>query len=386
MRTRSSSGLALLGLTGMGLYLSTIAPAHSSAQPDAARPPAPIRASRDQWGTSFAGEFVFTKPRQDAAMGFTLSTQVMEVACRAGDRVAAGQLLVRGDDREEMSRLVQQAHRADSLLQIERAQAAADLAEIEHNRTQESFTGGGANQLELDRSRLAMVTARVDVQIARWSQQQEKYLAELTQARVDRFRLVAPFDGIVDVVNVDLGDAVRETDPVVRVVDLSEIWMDVPTSPQTVGVQGLHPGSSAWALIDVGDQPVVVRGTIIYISPTADFASGKHTVRVSVANTAAFPSGLAAWVRYTEPSAEWMSRIVAAGQQGGGVSDPAIDRGLARSSPDSPRAQEHRSLKAAIGGHLAASDAAEVPPAPSVVSQSLADTSPARGGGENPGR
>lgn len=382
MRTRSSSGLAMLGLTGVSLYLAsaTLTPSHARPEPEtalsrvltpaavlalASQPAnqpagqptgsAAVPAPRDQWGTSFGGEFVFTKPRQDAAMGFTLSTQVMEVACRAGDRVVAGQLLVRGDEREEQSRLVQQNHRADSLLQIERAQGAADLAEIEHKRIEESFAGGGANQLELDRARLAMVTARVDVQIAQWSQQQEKYLADLTQARVDRFRLVAPFDGIVDVVNVDMGDAVRETDPVVRVVDLSEIWMDVPTSPQTVAIHNLRAGSNAWALIDVGDRPVVVQGVITYISPTADFASGKHTVRVSVANAAGLPSGLAAWVRYTEPSPEWRSLIVAdarqedgasspTGLQGDGASGPAIAQGSAAPIPAAPTSHTSEDL------------------------------------------
>lgn len=329
MRTRSRSGLAgALGLTGVGLCIVTLAvaqPGGGGLVPPAV-PSVPL--ARAQWGASFGGERVFTKPKQDAAMGFTLSTQIMEITCRAGDHVSAGQLLVRGDDREEASRYVQQVHRADSVLQIERARAAADLSEIEYNRNLEALQGGAANDLEVDRSRLAMVTAKIDVQIAEWSQQQERYLAELTQARVDRFRLVAPFEGIVDVVNVDLGDVVRETDPVVRVVDLSEIWLDVPTSPQDVLAMGVVKDSPAWVMVELSDHPLVVRGRVIYVSPTTDGPSGRHTVRVSVANTGNWPSGLSAWVRFQEPSSEWMG-LLATGEAAGDVSEGAAEMATA---------------------------------------------------------
>lgn len=320
MSTRWSSGLAgVLGLTGVGLCVASLA----VAQPGAARSEAEVPEARELWGPSFGGERVFTKPKRDAAMGFSLSTQVLEIACRAGDRVVEGQLLVRGDDREEASRYQQQVHRAESVLQIERAQAAADLAEIEYKRNVEAFAGGGGNELEVDRSRLSMVTARIDVRIAEWSQEQERYLAELTRARVDRFRLNAPFDGVVDFVNVDLGDAVRETDPVVRVVDLSQIWIDVPTPPERILGLGLEPGSAAWVLIELTDRPVLARGEVIEVSPTSDFGASKQRVRVAVVNTGGWPSGLVAWVRFTEPGAEWRA-LLAEGGAGDGADGVAL--------------------------------------------------------------
>lgn len=247
-------------------------------------------------------------------MGFTLSTQIMEILCRAGDRVERGQLLVRGDDREEASRYAQQLHRAESVLQISRARAASELADIEYERNVESLGAGGANQLEVDRSRLSMVTARIDVEIAEWSQQQERFLAELTLARVERFHLTAPFDGVVDVVTVDLGDVVRETDPVVRVVDLSQVWIDVPTAPEEVVRLGLVPGSPAWVLIEVDERPVVAQGAVIEVSPTSDFGASRRRVRVAVENTGSWPSGLVAWVRFTQPEEAWRSLIVRSGE------------------------------------------------------------------------
>lgn len=340
-----TAGVLLLACAGLAVP--------ALAQP-AAQPQRSIPTLRTQWGQSFGGERVFAKPSRDAAMGFSLSTEVLAVNVRPGQRVTAGQVLIRGDDREEASRFVQQTHRADSVLQIDRAKAAAALARREYEQTLETFNAGGGNQLELDRARLTMETSDIDVLIAEWSQQQEKYLAELTQARVERFRLTAPFDGVVDSVSVDIGDAVRETDPVVRVVDLSELWMDVPTPPSEVLRLGLKDGSPAWVMIELGERPIVARGQVINVTPTADGASGKQTVRVSVTNTGNWPSGLDTWVRFTEPGSEWLEMLTAEAEAADGGS---AQLGLAW-------------------------------PAPSIVSQSLADTAlhegPARGGGGVP--
>ncbi|MCA9287283.1 MAG: efflux RND transporter periplasmic adaptor subunit, partial [Phycisphaerales bacterium] len=299
---------SLAALGGASLVLSLATPPATARQPEPTplALPAGVPSAPEQWGASFGGDKRFTEPRRDAQMGFTLSTQVLEVLVKAGERVTEGQLLVRGDDREEASRYEQQTHRAESMLQIERARAAAELAQKEYEQSLESFRSGGDSQITLDRSRLAMETAQIDVRIAEWSQQQEQYLAELTQARVDRFHLVAPFDGVIDAVNVDMGDVVRETDPVVRVVDLSELWINVPVLPETVLRHAIEADSPAWVLIRRGSRPIVARGSVVHVSPTTDSMSGKYTVRVSIENGAGLPSGLEAWVRFSEPSDAWL--------------------------------------------------------------------------------
>ena len=330
MRTRSSSRpagvLGLVGVCGALVGMASLALGGAgAAQPEASRPGIP--GSREMWGASFGGERVFTKPKQDAAMGFTLSTQVMEVLCRTGDRVSAGQMLIRGDDREEASRYQQQVHRAETMLQIERARATADLAQVEFDREQRAFDEGAGNELDRDRARLALATARIDVSIAEWSQQQERYLADLTKARVDRFRLVAPFDGIVDVVSVDVGDVVRETDAVVRVVDLSELWIDVPAEPDMVARLGLAPGSDAWVLMELAETPVVTRGRVIEVTPTSDYGASRQRVRVAVTNASGWPSGLVAWVRFTEPGGEWLGRVASGVPAGEGEAGASSEDG-----------------------------------------------------------
>jgi hypothetical protein len=65
--------------------------------------------------------------------------------------------------------------------------------------------------------------------------------------------------------------------------------------------------------MELADQPSVARGRVLSVSPTSDFGASKHRVRVAVENAAGWPSGLVAWVRFTEPGPEWQELVAEAG-------------------------------------------------------------------------
>ncbi|MEO0631832.1 MAG: HlyD family efflux transporter periplasmic adaptor subunit [Planctomycetota bacterium] len=122
------------------------------------------------------------------------------------------------------------------------------------------------------------------------------------EARVNDHHLTAPFDGTVDIVFVDVGDSVRDTDPAVRVVSVDPLWVDVATpTEQTLD---LEPGDPAWVRVRIGEEPRVLSATIVGISPVADSVTGARRVRVEASNPEGLPAGLTAFVRFDEPPAE----------------------------------------------------------------------------------
>jgi len=256
------------------------------------------------------GERAVVKPSEDSLMGFTLSTSVREVVVSAGQQVREGDLLVRGDDSEDVAEAKFQRARADTKLPVDRARVQTALAELEFKRMEQSFDRGAGSPLELDRARAARDSAKIDLDLALLNVVLSDLQASRAEARVAKFSLRAPFDGVVDIVHVDKGQSVGEGEPVVRVVSVDPLWIDVPAPTALVLSQGLVPGNRAWVLLQEDVAERVYEARVIQVAPTADSESGTRRVRVEMGNTIGVVPGVNCWVRFTEPPARWRDAIV----------------------------------------------------------------------------
>ncbi|PHQ82647.1 MAG: hypothetical protein COB69_01350 [Phycisphaera sp.] len=248
-----------------------------------------------------------TRPSQDAIMGFSFPTSVHAILVADGDAVTKGQPLVRADDREALASVVLQTIRAESTLDVEAERKALELAEVELKATQKAFEGGGGSTLELDRAKLNAETAKLRLDASQQRLQEQQIQLGQLQARLDKHTVSAPFDGIVESVLVTVGDSVRESDPVIRVVSVDPLWIDVATP--TAITLGLSDGDPAWCLVRIGDDASLLGATIVGISPVADSVTGARRVRVEVANSGKLPAGLTAYVRFTKPDDAWAELV-----------------------------------------------------------------------------
>lgn len=252
----------------------------------------------------FGGSRAVTRPSQDAFMGFSAPTRVTEVLIRSGLTVKKGDLIVRGDDAEDAALLKIQEVRVAEPLQVEGAKASMDLAKLEYDRLREAFAKNASGVQEVERARLGYEVRRIEYLVAVNQETQEKLQLDRMRARVDKFRVRAPFDGIVDTVNADVGQVVNENEKIVRVVDIDPLWIDVnaPTDDKTTLT--LTTGATAWVLCDVAGEARMVTGTVVEVAPTADPASRTRRVRVEVKNPAGpeqLLPGEPVWVRMREP-------------------------------------------------------------------------------------
>lgn len=307
--------MAAIGVTGaaaLGPLASTLAQAQPATQaPTLPQTPDLLReagALTPDTLRAFAGTKGVSRPSQDAIMGFSLPTSVKEIARRSGEDVRKDDLIVRGDDGEDAALLKLQKSRVERPLPVERAKAAMDLAEVEYNRLKEVLARGGSGTQEVERARLSFEVARIDYLTAQNAFDQELIQLERMQARVDRYRLLAPFEGVVDTVNIDVGQVLEANEKVVRVVDVDPLWIDVAPSTEDQGTLALKPGDKAWLLCDVAGAARMGVGRVIEVAPTADPASRTRRVRVELPNPPG-PSRLLAgepvWVRFSAPREGW---------------------------------------------------------------------------------
>jgi RND family efflux transporter MFP subunit len=287
--------------------------------PDQMGTPPASEPSFEHLASAFAGHKAFTRPSKDVQIGFSIPSQVKEILATAGKVVRQGDLLIRGDDEEDAALLELQKIRAKSKASVDKQNAQLELANLEYSRLQEAEARGSANPQELDRARIAVAAATADLEVATVQQAQEELEVKRRQARVDRLRLTAPFDGVVDAVIVDLGQALQESEKVLRLVDIDPLWIDVDTPTDLTVRQKTKPGDPAWVLMDVAGIPTVVQAKVLEVAPTADASSRTRKVRVELANpkvgpdaatieTRQFVAGEPAWVRFAPPSEEWAKK------------------------------------------------------------------------------
>lgn len=300
--------LATLGLLAAGGVGAGLAPAGDTPEPTQLVP-------FEKLANEFEGHKAFTRPCKDASVGFSVPSQVKEVLATAGQVVKKGDLLIRGDDEEDAALLRLQEIRAKSKATVAKEKASVELAQLEYDRLIEASSKGAGNPQEMDRARLGLAAAKANLEIAEVTQEQEELEVERRRARVERLRLTAPFDGVVDTVLVDLGQSLQESEKAIRIVDIDPLWLDVDTPTDETVRRRTKPGDEAWILIDLAGKAEVVKGKVIEVSPTADASSRTRKVRIEVPN----PEGAAgegmrlvagepAWVRFAAPSKDWTAR------------------------------------------------------------------------------
>jgi membrane fusion protein (multidrug efflux system) len=192
-----------------------------------------------------------------AARGTDLAVEmggtVQEVNFKSNDKVTKGQLLLKIDDRSE---------RAD----LESAQAGLELAETNLKRARELSQRGVSATSNLDQAEATAQEARATV-------------AKL-QAVLEKKRLVAPFDGVVGIPQVELGQYVATGATFATLQDRDHMRVDFTLAEQ----QARQAVVGQAVEVTTEDGTLDLKGEITGVEPKIDANSRLVTLRADVAN------------------------------------------------------------------------------------------------------
>ena len=192
------------------------------------------------------------RSRQGVVLRPEVAGRVKAILFVDGQRVGKGQLLVQLDDQLQSAQLAQ-------------ARAEMAIAQANHKRNQELVAQNFISQRSLDESAAALEVARAK--------------HELAAATLQRLKIVAPFDGVAGLRQVNVGDYLKDGADIVNVEDIDAVLVDfrlperlqskiragqtaqlsidaLPGRPVTALVQAVDP------LIDANGRSVGVRGCI----------------------------------------------------------------------------------------------------------------------------
>ena len=192
------------------------------------------------------------RSRQGVMLRPEVGGRVKQIFFNDGERVRKGQLMVQFDDQ------LQQA-------QVAQARAEQSIAQANHKRNQELVAQGFISQRSLDESGAALEVAMAKLSLA--------------QATLLRLQVLAPFDGIAGLKQINVGDYLKDGADMVNVEDIDAVLLDfrlperfqtkiragqkaqltidaLPGRPFTAIVQAVDP------LIEANGRSVGVRGCI----------------------------------------------------------------------------------------------------------------------------
>ncbi len=202
----------------------------------AASPPVAVRAPRAGTAVLVTDTMVIdafeaagvAAPVRSATLSTKLMATVIAVQVHEGDRVAAGDLLVRLDARDLAARRDQ----VDAAL-AEATAVQAD-AEVQAGRIRALYADSAATKAQLDQAETGLARATAAVATARGMAAELAATASYAEVR-------APFAGIVTRRFVDPGSFAAPGSPLVSVEDASRLRVSVSAAPDAV--RGLRSGS-----------------------------------------------------------------------------------------------------------------------------------------------
>jgi RND family efflux transporter MFP subunit len=171
-------------------------------------------------------------PSMQVVLNAPIDGKLASILFEEGDFIREGDLLAKMDDTEQ-SVVVESARlQNDSQAEISRAKFALDEAVILLEQATETFEKGAASEWEVRRAQLQRDQADADLQIARDRKALAGANLKLEEARLDRLRLLAPFDGEVIERSAEPGATLTQTDPVLAVAALDplEAHINLPVS------------------------------------------------------------------------------------------------------------------------------------------------------------
>ncbi|HKW12369.1 MAG TPA: efflux RND transporter periplasmic adaptor subunit [Gemmatimonadaceae bacterium] len=208
-------------------------------------------------------------PEREATVRAELSAPVVETLIDQGQRVAAGQVLIRLDD----TAIRDQALSARST--VTTAQANLTVAQHEQDRNDALLKAGAIAERMVEQSRAQVTAARAQLATAQAQQASAEKMLSNT-------RITAPFAGIVSARAVNAGDVVSPGTALVTVVDPSTMRLEASVPAEALASVRLG------APVDFSVTGYPNRhftGRVTRINPIADPATRQVRIIASLPNS-----------------------------------------------------------------------------------------------------
>ena len=219
-----------------------------------------------------------TRPFRDATLSAAVPGAVVEVTVKPGAAVKKGDVLVRLDSRLEELEVARRRQQAESQVEIEAAKARVATLKTDLDGTRRLFeTTQSVSKDDLDKKELEFRLAEAELSQLAVAEERERIECEMAEAQLEKRAVRAPFDGIVTRVEIEEGEVCGPERPLLRLVDVTSVYFTASLDARLT--PGLSLGQELAVRVENDGDPLGRVGTVEFISPVVDAASGLQDIR-----------------------------------------------------------------------------------------------------------
>lgn len=224
-----------------------------------------------------------TEPIHDVILSLPTTGTVAKIFYSEGDFVKKGTIILSLDKQLESLEVERRKLIWKSKAELNSAIARVATIGSQLKSTRELFKAtGSVSQEEVDKQQLEYELAVAEQQRLENAEAREHIEYKIASEQLNKRSLRAPFSGVITELLVDIGETSELDVPLVHLVDISR-GLFVCTVEEQVG-RTLSSGPEVDLEIQVGGEPLKIKGKITYVDPVVDPASGLQKVKVLFQN------------------------------------------------------------------------------------------------------
>ncbi len=231
--------------------------------------------------TSFSG---ITEPINDVTLSLDVTGAIRSIFFKEGALLKKGQAILKLDNTLESLEVKRRKliweSKAEVNAAIERMITLKSL--LESTRALYESTGSVSKE-ELDEKELDYKLALAEQERLEIAEERERVEYEMAVETLRKQTLFSPINGAIIELFLDIGEICEVNQALVRVVDTSRCFF-VCNIEERLGME-LTMGQSVHLEIQTGSKSLKKKGTIVFISPVVDPASGLLKVKAQFDNS-----------------------------------------------------------------------------------------------------
>jgi len=224
-----------------------------------------------------------TEPVKDVTLSSEVAGQIAKIFFKEGDHLSKGSIILELNKKFEELEVKRNKLIWESKVELNSASARAETLKALLESTRSLFKAmGSISKEELETKELEYKLAVAEHERLKITEERERIEYKMTLEKLDKLILKSPIQGIVTELFLDEGENCEPRQPMVHVVDTSKCLL-VCNIESPLG-QNLKKGQSVDLEIPIGSEIAHKKGTITFVSPVVDQASGLLTVKSEFEN------------------------------------------------------------------------------------------------------
>jgi RND family efflux transporter MFP subunit len=260
-------------MTNIGIWLAMMA--------FVSLPPEGIASSFGNEPLSISG---ITEPIGDVTLSATAVGTISTIFVKEGTFVKKGAVILELDKQVEELEAERRKLIWESKAEVKAAAVRVSTLKSLLGSTRELFKStGSVSREELEKMELEYEIAEAEKERLETAEERERIEYEMARETLKKRSLISPIQGTVIKLFLKEGESCQENKPLAQVVDTSS-GIFVNNVEEWVG-RTLRTGQSVDLKIRTGNESIAKKGTIIFVSPVVDSASGLLEVKTEFDNS-----------------------------------------------------------------------------------------------------